>query len=107
MIVLKHVQYIEFAYGMKHYKKWNEALSKGTCDTTHFENYSLQKKSWRCLNCWTKSKVNMLSNNLETTHCLSPTSIRDSNAFPVFAPPPLLFICIRAVSLSFDHGNLL
>lgn len=44
MIVLKHVQYIEFAYGMKHYQKWNEALSKGTCDTTHFENYSLQKK---------------------------------------------------------------
>lgn len=30
---------IEFAYGMKHYQNGNEALSKGTCGATHFENY--------------------------------------------------------------------
>lgn len=83
---------IEFAHGMKHYQR--ERVVQRTLNITNSK-----KKIGRCLNCWTKSNVHVLSNNLETTYCPYPTSIRDSYAFPIFAPPPLYSLFASAPSL--------
>lgn len=102
MIVLKHVQYITWVcLRDEALSKRERSIIKGNVRVVQrtLKITNSKKKIGRCLKCWTKSNVHVLSDNLETTYCPYPTSIRDSYAFPIFAPPPLYSLFASAPSL--------